>query len=85
MAKQTGLGRLDAAPVDVTFTSEERADVLAVPVNALVALAEGGYGVEVVADGATSYVAVEVGLFADGMVEVTGEDLSEATTVVVPS
>ncbi|MFD1827461.1 MULTISPECIES: peptidoglycan-binding protein [Mumia] len=86
IGKHKALGRLDAAPVEVTIVTEEREDVLAAPVNALVALAEGGYGLEVVADdGTTSYVAVEVGLFADGQVEVSGEGLAEGTNVVVPS
>jgi hypothetical protein len=75
---------LDAAAVDVEFTADERKDVLSVPVAALVALAEGGYGVEVV-DGTTSrFVRVETGLFADGWVEVSGEDISEGTTVGMP-
>ena len=34
-------------------------------------------------DGTASYVAVEIGEFADGWVEVTG-DLSAGDTVVVP-
>ncbi|MCK2221453.1 peptidoglycan-binding protein [Actinomadura sp. ATCC 31491] len=73
----------DAAPVDVTLVSERRADVLAVPVGALVALAEGGYGVQVVEGAATRYAAVTTGLFADGQVEVTG--VAEGTTVAVPA
>ncbi|GAA3592956.1 peptidoglycan-binding protein [Nonomuraea rosea] len=72
----------DAAPVDVTIVSEQRKDVLAVPVGALFALAEGGYGVQVVEGGATRYAAVETGMFADGQVEVTG--VQEGTTVAVP-
>ncbi len=39
---------LDGAPVTVVVTRSSRPDVLAVPVNALVALLEGGYAVEVV-------------------------------------
>ncbi|MBF8185841.1 peptidoglycan-binding protein [Nonomuraea sp. K274] len=72
----------DAAPVDVTIVSEQRENVLAVPVGALVALAEGGYGVQVVEGAATRYVAVETGMFADGKVEVTG--VNEGMTVAVP-
>ncbi|TMR26348.1 efflux RND transporter periplasmic adaptor subunit [Nonomuraea zeae] len=72
----------DAAPVDVTIVSEQRENVLAVPVGALFALAEGGYGVQVVEGGATRYAAVETGLFADGQVEVTG--VQEGMTVAVP-
>lgn len=59
-------------------------DVLAVPARALLALVEGGYAVEKIGDdGTTSYVAVEIGEFADGWVEVTG-DLTVGHTVVVP-
>jgi peptidoglycan hydrolase-like protein with peptidoglycan-binding domain len=72
------------APVDVVVNVDERADVLVVPVNALVALAEGGYGLEVVADdGSTSIVPIEAGLFADGTVEVSGEGIDEGTVVGV--
>jgi hypothetical protein len=76
---------LDAASVDVAFTAAERKDVLTVPVAALLALAEGGYGVQVVDGGATRLVAVETGLFADGRVEVSGGGLTEGTAVGVPS
>lgn len=72
----------DTAPVEVTIVSAQRKDVLAVPVNALVALAEGGYGVQVVEGPATRYVALKTGMFADGKVEVTG--VEEGATVVVP-
>lgn len=72
----------DAAPVDVTIVAEQRGNVLSVPVGALVALAEGGYGVQVVQGSTTRYVAVKTGMFADGQVEVTGVD--EGATVAVP-
>ncbi|GII57158.1 peptidoglycan-binding protein [Planotetraspora thailandica] len=72
----------DTAPVDVTIVSAKRENVLAVPVAALLALSEGGYGVQVEEGPATRYVAVETGMFADGKVEVTGVD--EGATVVVP-
>jgi peptidoglycan hydrolase-like protein with peptidoglycan-binding domain len=78
-------GDLDQAPVRVAFVKERKRDVLAVPVTALVALAEGGYAVEV-ADGATTrLVGVETGLFAGGKVEVTGAGLREGQRVVVPA
>jgi peptidoglycan hydrolase-like protein with peptidoglycan-binding domain len=58
-------------------------NVLTVPTRALVALIEGGYAVEVVqSDGSTQYTAVEIGEFADGWVEVTG-DIAEGDQVVV--
>ncbi|MFG1700487.1 peptidoglycan-binding protein [Nonomuraea sp. NPDC049309] len=75
---------LDKASVDVTFTASRRENVLAVPVAALVALREGGYGLEVVEGGRTRYVAVETGLFAGGKVEVSGDGIAEGMTVGMP-
>lgn len=73
---------LVGAPVQVVVAAEERTDVLLVPVNALLALPEGGYGLEVVADdGTTSIVPVETGLFAEGKVEVRSADIAEGTVV----
>ncbi len=75
---------LDEAPVDVSVVTDSVEDVLAAPVAALLALAEGGYAVEVDAGGgATRLVAVEPGFFADGLVEVSGE-LEPGDRVVVP-
>jgi len=85
----------DQAPVKVFVTTEISENVLYVPVNALLALAEGGYALEVYSDGIevgtfegesgvdTSYVAVEIGVFTDGFVEVKG-NISEGQIVVVP-
>jgi peptidoglycan hydrolase-like protein with peptidoglycan-binding domain len=81
-------GTVDQAPVDVLITTLAREDVLAVPVNALLALLEGGYAVEVMgADGATHLVGVETGVFEDGWVEVDvpSGGLAEGDQVVVPS
>lgn len=83
------LDGLEHGDVEVRVVSGERADVLTVPVVALLALAEGGYGVEVVeADGGTRLVPVTLGMFAAGRVEVTptgGATLGEGDDVVVPS
>jgi peptidoglycan hydrolase-like protein with peptidoglycan-binding domain len=71
-------------PVDVVVAIDERTDVLLVPVNALLALTEGGYGLEVVGDdGNTSIVPVETGLFGEGMVEIRSADIAEGTVVGV--
>ncbi|NUU25295.1 MAG: peptidoglycan-binding protein [Streptomycetaceae bacterium] len=79
-------GSLDGAPVTVGFVSQSRKNVLSVPVNALVALAEGGYGVEVVdPNGTRRLVGVQPGLFANGRVEITGTGLSAGQKVRVPS
>jgi multidrug efflux system membrane fusion protein len=75
---------LEAAVVTVSFTAAERADVLTVPVAALVALAEGGYGIEVVSGRTTRYLPVTTGLFAEGLVEVSGGGLREGLTVGMP-
>ncbi len=81
-------GTVDQAPVDVHITTLAREDVLAVPVNSLLALLEGGYAIEVVgADGTTSLVGVETGMFEDGWVEidVPGGTVGQGDQVVVPS
>ena len=76
--------RYALAAVDVTFTAGARKEVLTVPVTALVALSEGGFGVEVVKGSTSSYVPVKTGLFADGRVEVSGAGVAEGTVVGVP-
>jgi peptidoglycan hydrolase-like protein with peptidoglycan-binding domain len=76
------------SPVKVRIVRDSRADVLAVPVAALLAVLEGGYAVEVVdPSGSTHLVAVETGIFQDGWVEVTAPsgDLTVGADVVVPS
>ena len=76
-------GRLDQAPVDVYVTTQTRKGVMAVPVTALLALKEGGYAVETVdAAGQHHLVAVRLGVFSDGMVEVAGTGLRAGTKVV---
>jgi peptidoglycan hydrolase-like protein with peptidoglycan-binding domain len=73
---------LDDAPVTVNFTRSSATGVLAVPVRALLALAEGGYAVERVTGTGTELVPVKLGAFADGYVQVTG-NVAEGDTVVV--
>ncbi|CAL9433825.1 hypothetical protein SUDANB95_02090 [Actinosynnema sp. ALI-1.44] len=70
----------ESGRVRVVLFGERRDGVLAVPVQALVALAEGGYAVELV-DG-RRLVPVTLGLFAAGLVEVSGEGLAEGQEVV---
>jgi multidrug efflux system membrane fusion protein len=81
----TSRAGLDQASVSVEFTAAERTGVLTVPVAALLALAEGGYGLQVVDGGTTGIVAVRTGLFADGRVEVSGGGIAAGTTVGMPS
>jgi multidrug efflux pump subunit AcrA (membrane-fusion protein) len=86
LARGSKTGSLDEAPVDVSLAKERAKDVLSVPVNALLALAEGGYAVEVVnADGSTRLVRVEPGMYADSFVEIAGRGLREGMKVVVPA
>ena len=85
IADQAAFGSVDASPVDVDFVSEQRKDVLAVPVTALLALPQGGYGVEVVTGKTTRIVPVKTGMFAAGLVEVSGKGVAEGVTVGVPT
>lgn len=82
--KAADAGTLDGAPVTVGFTSAAREDALSVPVDALLAAADGSYSVNVV-DGAgqVTSVPVELGIFDGDDVEVTG-DLAEGAQVQVP-
>ena len=73
VADQQALGTLDAAPVTVSLEADRAENVLTVPVAALVALAEGGYGVQVVEGSGVRYVAVTTGMFAGGRVEISGD------------
>jgi hypothetical protein len=81
-------GSLNQAPVQVEITAASVPDALAVPVDALLALAGGGYAVEeVTAGGRHHLVPVSPGLFDDaaGVVQVTGPGLAAGQRVVVPS
>ncbi|MBL7252817.1 efflux RND transporter periplasmic adaptor subunit [Paractinoplanes lichenicola] len=80
--KPAAVARLDAAPVQVEFPAETHADVLVAPVGALLALAEGGYAVQVEGAG---MVAIETGMFAGGLVEISGTGLTAGTRVVTTS
>ena len=82
---QSKLGSYDEAPVSVTLVSDQRENVLIVPVAALLALAEGGYGVQVVDSGQTHIVAVKTGLFANNKVEISGDGIADGTVVGMPS
>jgi peptidoglycan hydrolase-like protein with peptidoglycan-binding domain len=84
---QKGLGRYQAASVDVILQSKVRKNVLAVPISALVARDGGGYALEVADPSAPSgfkYVPVKAGMFSDSMVEVSGPGITESTVVGVP-
>jgi hypothetical protein len=76
-----GIARLDSADVEVLFIGKQVKHVLAAPIEALIALREGGYAVQT----PTGLVAVDTGMFADGWVEITGAGLAEGTSVVISS
>jgi peptidoglycan hydrolase-like protein with peptidoglycan-binding domain len=76
---------LDQAPVNVNITTDRAEDVLAVPVNALLALAGGGFGVDVVTGSTTRLVGVTTGLYDNTLVQVSGAGLTAGMRVEVPS
>jgi hypothetical protein len=81
-------GSIDQAPVTVAITTASVKSALVVPVDALLALAGGGYAVEEVTPaGRHHLVGVSLGLFddADGLVAVTGSGIAAGQRVVVPS
>lgn len=79
LAKDAKVDGLDEAPVDVHVTTGVAKGVLAVPVAALLATAEGSYALEL-ADG--TLLEVSTGAYADGWVEVSGDGIAEGTKVV---
>ncbi|MCU1486625.1 MAG: Peptidoglycan-binding domain 1 protein [Actinomycetia bacterium] len=88
LTKASPAGALDQAPVTVNITNDSAQQVLAVPTTALLALAGGGYAVEVVEPGGThELVAVTTGIFDDqsGLVQVDGAALAAGQRVVVAS
>ena len=87
LADPSAAGSLDQAPVTVEITAESVRNVLAVPVEALVAQSTGGYAVEVIGPGnSRRLVTVTPGLFDDANsdVQVTG-NLAPGEQVVVPA
>ncbi|HEY4332390.1 MAG TPA: peptidoglycan-binding domain-containing protein [Ilumatobacteraceae bacterium] len=78
-------------PVTLQAVDQSVPGAFVIPVSALVALAEGGYAVEVVdgksADGTavTHLIGVTPGVFSDGFLAVTGKGLADGLTIVVPS
>lgn len=86
LADPAATGTLDEAPVRVAITTQAAKNVLTVPINALLALADGSYAVEVDSGGHRRVVPIQTGLFDDdgGMVEISGSDITAGTRVVVP-
>jgi hypothetical protein len=81
-AAATGSG--SNVTVQVSLTTQVVSGVLAVPVSALLALAGGGYGVEVVAPSGTHRLTgVTTGIYAGSRVQVSGAGIVPGTRVVV--
>jgi hypothetical protein len=80
-------GRLDQAPVNVSITTESVQHALAVPIDSLLALAGGGYALELAEGRVHRLQAVSLGLFddADGLVQVSGQGVAAGQRVVVPA
>ena len=80
-------GGLDQAPVEVAITTGSVSSALVVPVDALLARANGGYAVEVKTPAGHHLVPVTPGIFDDaaGLVQVTGSGLAAGQHVVVPA
>jgi Putative peptidoglycan binding domain len=81
-------GTWDQAPVRVSITTASVPDATAVPVTALLAQSSGGYALEAIGPGGTNHlVPVSLGLFddADGLVQVSGSQLTAGQQVVVPA
>lgn len=75
----------DTGSVEVAIERSRDEGATAVPVDALLALVEGGYAVELVDGTSSRLVGVEVGTFADGWVGVTGDGVEPGAEVVVPA
>jgi peptidoglycan hydrolase-like protein with peptidoglycan-binding domain len=77
----TAAGDLDQASVKITVVRSSRENVLTVPVNALLALREGGYAVEVV-DGASNATAAPSGSAAGAAPAASGAAGTARTRLV---
>ena len=81
--RPTATGTGQNVAVQVSLVTQSVRDVLAVPIAALLALAGGGYGVEVAgAPGHEYLVGVTTGLFANTLVQVSGPGLRAGMRVV---
>jgi len=70
---------LNSASVQVTFTVATIKGVLAVPVGSLLALSGGGYALQLPGG---RLIAVQTGMFAQGMVQVSGPGVAAGLRVV---
>lgn len=82
---QSSASGIDSGPVGVTVPTGSRDGVLAVPVGALVVVQGGAYAVQVVTGHTSMLVGVRTGMFADGLVEVSGQGIIAGLKVVTVS
>ncbi len=80
----TSYHRWTGAPVTVRATKDVAKNVLSAPTTALLSLLGGGYALEIIGEFENYLVPVEVGVYADNWVEVTGSNLKVGMQVVVP-
>ena len=84
LTNNAGFHEWTGSRVTVLITKELVIDTLAVEVTALLALLDGGYAIEIM-DGSNKYlIPVELGIYSDGWVQISGEGLREGLEVVVP-
>ncbi|MEW1568892.1 peptidoglycan-binding domain-containing protein [Streptomyces sp. NPDC093509] len=76
------VAKLSETDLSVEFVSEVHKNVLTVPIGALVALSGGGFAVQCVGG---ELLRVETGMFATGLVEISGQRLAEGLAVEVAS
>ncbi|SQD99255.1 Peptidoglycan-binding domain 1 protein [Parafrankia sp. Ea1.12] len=76
-------GGFDSSPVTLRIVTEQRTNVLMVPITALLANPDGGYAVQTVQDRRPVLLPVKAGLFADGKVEISGAGITEGVAVRV--
>ncbi|MEU8947158.1 hypothetical protein [Streptomyces sp. NPDC048489] len=80
--RPSDVATLEEADLPVEFVSEIHKNVLTVPIGALVALSGGGFAVE---RASGELLRVQTGMFATGLVEISGQGLTEGLAVVVAS
>ncbi|MFJ9712667.1 peptidoglycan-binding protein [Streptomyces sp. NPDC101234] len=78
--RASDVANLDDADVQVEFVSEIHKNVLTVPIGALLALSGGGFAVQ---RPGGELVRVQTGMFATGLVEISGKGLTAGLDVVV--
>lgn len=84
---QAAAADFESGSVDVAIERSRDVDAIVAPVTALVALAEGGYAVQLVdpeAPNGYRLVAVEVGNHTNQLVAITGKGIEAGAEVVVP-